>query len=126
MKLRSVLVALLASSAMVAGGAGAASANVAWCTSDPPTHVDSEAGANLTVNTSVTVPKPEGKLLNGVSTDAVSSAEPGGTLVTVFVSLPAGISTAQVVSSSSKYHVTATAYGTGGTTVTLYLHLPVG
>ena len=125
MNLRSVFVALLASSAMVVGGAGAASANVAWCTSDPPTHVDSQAGANLTVNTSVTVPKSEGKLLNGVTTGAETSAEPGGTLVTVHVGLPAGISTAQVVSSSSKYRVSATAYGTGGTTVTLYLHLPV-
>ena len=125
MKVRSVLVASLASAAMVIGGAASASANIAWCTSDPPVHVDTVAGSNITVNTSVTVPKSEGKLLNDVTTTAVASAESGGTLVVVSVSLPAGMSRAQVVSSSNKYRVSATAYGTGGTTVTLYLHLPV-
>lgn len=125
MKLRSGLVALLASAAMVIGGAASASANVAWCTADPPTHVDTAAGSNITVNTSVTVPKAEGKLLNEVTSSAVASPDAAGTLVTVSVSLPAGISTAQVVSSSNKYRVSATANGEGGTTVTLYLQLPV-
>ena len=125
MKLRSVVVGLVGSAAMVIGGAGPASANVAWCTSDPPVHVDTVAGSNITVNTSVTVPKSEGKFLNDVATDAEAAAEPGGTLVTVRVSLPSGISTAQVVSSNNKYRVSATANGAGGTTVTLYLHLPV-
>lgn len=125
MKFRSVFVSLVASTAMVIGGAASASANIAWCTADPPAHVDTVAGANLTVNTSVTVPKSEARLLNDVSTSAVASAEAGGTLVKVNVNLPAGISTAQVVSTSNKYRVSATAYGEGGTTVTLYLHLPV-
>lgn len=125
MKVRSVFVALVTSTTMVIGGAASASANIAWCTSDPPAHVDTQAGANVTVNTSVTVPKSEGKLLNDVTTHAVASSEAGGTLVTVSVALPAGISTAEVVSSSNKYRVSATAYGTGGTTVTLYLHLPI-
>ena len=125
MKVRSVLVGFLALAAMVIGGAVPASANIAWCTSDPPVHVDSAAGSNITVNTSVTVPKPEIKFLNEVSSSAVASPQSGGTLVTVRVALPAGISTAQVVASSSKYRVSATARGTGGTTVTLYLLLPV-
>ena len=124
MKIRSVLVAAVTSVTMAMGGAISASANIAWCTSDPPVHVDTAAGSNITVNTSVTVPKSEGKLLNDVTTDAEASAEPGGTLVTVYVGLPAGISTAQVVSSSNKYRVSATAYGTGGTTVIVYLHVP--
>ena len=125
MKLRNVFVALVASTTMAVGGAASASANIAWCTSDPPSHVDTAAGTNITVNTSVTVPRPEVSLLNGVTTSAVATAEAGGTLVTVSVNLPSGISTAQVVSTSNKYRVSASANGKGGTTVTLYLHLPV-
>jgi hypothetical protein len=125
MKVRSLFVASLASAAMLVGGAGSASANIAWCTSDPPTHVDTVAGTNVTVNISVSVPKAEVNYLNDVITDSYAVRKYGGTLVTVNVYLPLGISTAMVVASIYKYGVSASASGTGGTTVTLYLRVPV-
>ena len=116
---------VLASGALAIGGAGSASANIAWCTSDPPVHVDTESGANVTVNTSVTVAKSESGYLNEVASDAVAIANgAGGTNVTVYVFLPAGISSATVLGQVKRYHVSATASGQGGTTVTLHLTVP--
>src|SRR5919197_4830900 len=109
MKVRSLFVASLASAAMLVGGAGSASANIAWCTSDPPTHVDTVAGTNVTVNISVSVPKAEVNYLNDVITDSYAVRKYGGTLVTVNVYLPLGISTAMVVASIYKYGVSASA-----------------
>jgi len=114
------------SAAMAVGGAGAASANIAWCTADPPVHVDTVSGANVTVSTSVTVPKSEAAYLKSVTSDAVVTANAaGGSDIAVSVSLPAGISTATVVAQVKRYHVSATAGGSGGSTVMLYLTVPV-
>ena len=125
MKARTLIAGILASGALVIGGAGSASANIAWCTSDPPVHVDTESGANVTVNTSVTVAKSESGYLNDVKSDAVAVANgAGGTYITVHVNLPAGISTATVVSQVKRYHVSTSAGGHGGTVVTLYLTVP--
>ena len=126
MKARTLIAGILASGALVIGGAGSASANIAWCTSDPPVHVDTESGANVTVNTSVTVAKSESGYLNDVSSDAVAIANgSGGTNITVYVNLPAGISTATVLTQVKRYHVSSTAIGKGGKVVTLYLMVPV-
>ena len=125
MKARKVMAGVLASGALAIGGAGSASANIAWCTSDPPVHVDTESGANVTVNMSVTVAKSESGYLNEVTSDAVAIANgAGGTNVTVYVFLPAGISSATVLGQVKRYHVSATASGQGGTTVTLHLTVP--
>lgn len=126
MKARNVLAGVLASGAMVIAGAGGASANIAWCSGDPPVHVDTESGANLTVNTTVSVLQSEISFLNDVQVDAVMTSDgSGGTNVAVNVYLPAGISTAYVTAKVKRYHVSATTVGHGGTTVTLYLHVPV-
>src|SRR5438093_3968914 len=125
MRARSVLAGVLASLAMVIGGATAASANIAWCAGDPPVHVDTLAGANLTVNTIVTVRRPEVKFLNDVHSDAVVTPDgTGGSYITVNVHLPVGISIAYVAAQVKRYQVSASTVGRGGTTVTLYLHVP--
>jgi hypothetical protein len=126
MKGRSFVLAVLMSAAMTVGGAGAASANIAWCTADPPVHVDTESGANVTVSTSVTVPRAEAGYLKDVTSDAVVTANgTGGTNIAVSVYLPATISTAIVVAEVKRYHVSSTATGVGGSTVMLYLTVPV-
>ena len=126
MKARTVIAGILASGALAVGGAGSASANIAWCTSDPPVHVDTVSGANVTVNSSVTVAKSESKYLNDVTSDAVTTANAaGGSDITVSVHLPAGISTATVVAQVKRYHVSATATGQGGSVVTVSLTVPV-
>ena len=126
MTARTLMTGILASGALVIGGAGSASANIAWCTSDPPVHVDTVSGANVTVNTSVTVAKSESGYLNDVTSDAVAVANgAGGTDITVHVNLPAGISTATVVGQVKRYHVSTTVSGQGGTVVTYHLTVPV-
>ena len=125
MKARTVIAGILASGALAVGGAGTASANIAWCTSDPPVHVDTISGTNVTVNTYVTVAKVESNYLNDVASDAVTTANAaGGTDVAVNVYLPAGITTATVVAAVKRYHVSATASGAGGTVVTIHLTVP--
>ncbi len=125
MKARTLMTGILASGALVIGGAGSAAANIAWCTSDPPVHVDTVSGAKVTVNTSVTVAKSETTYLNDVTSYAVATANgAGGTNITVNVYLPAGISTATVVGEVKRYHVSTTAAGPGGRVVTLYLTVP--
>lgn len=119
------MLGVLAAGGMVVGLAGSASANVVWCFDDPPTQVATATGSNLTVNTSVSVVRAEVKYLSAVHDTATTAPDGrGGTLITVQVSLPAGISTARITSSVNRYQVTATAIGQGGTTVTLYLDVP--
>ena len=122
---RSVVVGVMAASAMVIGGAGSASANIAWCMSDPPARAVTQDGANLSVNVYVTVPRSEVKLLNDVSSTASTAPDGrGGTLITVQVSLPVGMSNARITASVNRYQVTTTAASAGGTVVTLYLDVP--
>ena len=125
MSARSVVLGVLAAGGMVMGLAGSASANVVWCFDDPPAQVATASGSNLTVNTTVSVVRAEVKYLTAVHDTATTAPDGrGGTLITVQVSLPAGISTARITSSVNRYQVTATATGQGGTTVTLYLDVP--
>lgn len=125
MSARSVVLGVLAAGGMVLGLAGSASANVVWCFDDPPAQVATPSGSNLTVNTSVSVVRAEVKYLSAVHDTATAAPDgTGGTLITVQVSLPAGISTARITSSVNRYQVTATATGYGATTVTLYLDVP--
>lgn len=125
MKARSVVMGVVAAAAMVVGGAVSASANIAWCTTDPPARAVTQDGANLSVNTYVMVLRPEVRYLNDVSSDATTSPDGnGGTLITVHVHLPAGISAARVTSSVNRFQVSASAVASGGSDVTLYLDVP--
>jgi len=125
MKARSVVTGVVAAMAMVIGGTGSASANIMWCSADPPTRTVTGAGANLTVNTYVTVLQPEVHYLNDFRSDASTAPDGrGGTLITVHVYLPAGLSSARVTSSVNRYQVSASAVGAGGSVVTLYLDVP--
>lgn len=125
MKARSVVLGVLAAGGMLVGAAGSASANIAWCFDDPPVQVHTPGGANLTVNTSVSVARPEVRYLNAVHDAATTSPDgAGGTLITVRVYLPAGITTARIVSRVNRYSVSASAVGQGGTVVTLQLDVP--
>ena len=114
-----------AAAGMMIMGQGVASANVAWCIADPPVQVVTPDGHNLMVNTAVYLPPASQHLKSSVAESA--SAQPdgsGGTLITVRVVVPAGISGASVVSSENRYQMVARGYGAGGTTVTLYLDVP--
>jgi hypothetical protein len=125
MKARSVVTGAVAAMAMVIGGAVSASANIAWCSADPPARTVTGDGANLTVNTYVTVLKPEVHYLNDFQSEASSAPDGrGGTLITVRVYVPAGLGSARVTSSVNRYQVSASAVSTGGSVVTLVLDVP--
>jgi len=125
MKARSVVTGAAAAIAVVIGGAGTASANIAWCSADPPARTVTGDGANVTVNTYVTVLKPEVHYLNDFQSEAWSAPDGrGGTLIVVHVYVPAGLGSARVTSSVNRYRVSASAIGAGGSVVTLYLDVP--
>jgi hypothetical protein len=125
MNVRRVVLGGLVAGVLTVGGAASASANIAWCLSDPPAQVQTASGATLSVNTSVSVARSEVRFLKAVHNDATTSPDgAGGTLVTVHVYLPTGITSARIVSSVNRYAVSATAIGHGGTVVTLYLDVP--
>ncbi len=125
MKTRSVVASVLAAAAMVVGGAAVASANVIWCLEDPPVQVQTATGTNLTVNVSVAVPQYQAKYLNDVVVTTLTAPDgAGGTLITVDVTVPATISTANVGVTVKKYKVTDSATVPGGGTTTLHLDVP--
>ena len=125
MSAKSVVLGVVAAGGMVLGFAGPASANIAWCMEDPPVQVATPTGSNLMVNTTVSVVRTEVHSLRAVQTTTASAPDGhGGTLITVQVALPAGISTAKITSSVNRYQVTASATAPGGSTVTLYLDVP--
>src|SRR5712691_7826271 len=125
MKTRSVVASVLAAAAMVVGGAAVASANVIWCLEDPPVQVQTATGTNLTVNVSVAVPQYQAKYINDVVVTTRTAPDgAGGTLITVDVTVPATISTANVGVTVKKYKVTASATVPGGGTTTLHLDVP--
>jgi hypothetical protein len=124
MKVGRVVAAVVAAGGLFVAGQVAASANVLWCMWDPPAHVQTASGANLTVNTLITVRQSEVHYLKQVSETAVTAPDATGTLITVTVTLPAGITSASVTSSVNRYTVSATTIGHGGEAVTLYLDVP--
>src|SRR5437899_12268174 len=95
------------------------------CSADPPSWTGTGAGDNLTVNTYVTVLQPEVHYLNDFRSDASTAPDGrGGTLITVHVYLPAGLSSARVTSSVNRYQVSASAVGAGGSLRPLSLDMP--
>jgi hypothetical protein len=105
---------------------GEAAANMTWCVSDPPIQVVTPAGHIVTVNNMVYIAQSESRFGNRITDSATAASNPaGGTLVMVRVNLPQGISQARITSSVYRFKVSSQAVGTGGTTVILYLNVPI-
>jgi hypothetical protein len=125
MNARRVVGGVVAAGTMLVAGASAGVANIAWCLDDPPVQVQTSSGTNLTVNTTIFAPKDEATAVAASTVTAVTAPDGrGGTLVTVYVALDPGISTATVLAQVKRYHVGASASGQGGTTVTITLDVP--
>jgi arabinogalactan endo-1,4-beta-galactosidase len=125
MKARSVVAGVLAAGAMLVGGAMVASANVIWCLEDPAVQVQTATGTNLTVNVTVAVPQGQAKYVNDVHIQTLTAPDgAGGTLISVAVTTPATISTANVTVTVKKYKATDFSTVSGGTTTILYLDVP--
>lgn len=121
MKARSVVGGALAAGAMLLAAQASASANVAWCVSDPPIQVVTPGGHYLTVNNQVYLPPYAMHLKSQIHDAAFATPDSsGGTLITVYVFVP---DSARVVSSENRWRVTDT--GDGSTVVTLHLHVPI-
>jgi hypothetical protein len=126
MRKRAVVVGALAAGLLVAGGQGAASANVMWCVMDPPIQVVTPGGHNLSVNNMVYLSPVDRHLASRITDDASAISDgKGGTLITVHVVIPQGAHGASVVSNNFRYRVTDTSGAPGGgTVVTLLLDVP--
>ena len=126
MKARSVVVGVVASGAMLFAGASGASANISWCLEDPPVQVQTASGSNLTVNTAVSVPQFQAKYIGDVVIDAVTQSDgAGGTLITLYVSVPTTISVAKITATVKKYKViTESTTIAGGGSAVLQLDVP--
>jgi hypothetical protein len=126
MRARVVVVGALAAGLLVAGGQGAASANVMWCLSDPPIQVVTPGGHNLSVNNMVYLSPVDRHIASQITAAAVATPDgKGGTLITVHVYVPQGAHGASVVSNNFRYRVTDTdGTGGGGTILTLKLDVP--
>lgn len=119
------VVGALASALMLVASQATASANVVWCLSDPPIEVVTPGGHYITVNNMVYLPPVYRHVLRQITDDANAAPDGhGGTLVTVHVRIPSGVSQAQVVSSDNRYKVSSEAGGQGGAVVTIYLDVP--
>jgi hypothetical protein len=121
MKARSVVAGGIVAVAMLLAAQASASANVAWCVSDPPIQVVTPGGHNLTVNNQVYLPPYAMHLKRSIQDTASASRDSsGGTLITVNVFVPAH---AHVVSSENRWQVSD--IRDGSSVVTLYLHVPI-
>lgn len=121
MKAWSVVAGVLVAGAMLLAAQVSASANVAWCISDPPIQVVTPGGHYLTINNDVYLPPYAMHLKRSIHDAAFATLDPsGGTLVTVYVFVP---ERAHVVSSANRWQVSDA--GDGSNLVTLYLHVPI-
>lgn len=116
---------MVAAGAMLTVGTASVAANIAWCLEDPPVQVETASGTNLTVNTTIIAPRNESALTNQVVVTATTAPDgAGGTLITVDVAIPQGMTTVNVIAQVRRYHVSASGWGSGGTDVILYLDVP--
>jgi hypothetical protein len=121
MRGRSVVAGVLGAVAMLLAAQVSASANVAWCVSDPPVQVVTPGGHNLTINNQVYLPPYAMHLKSSIHDTAFATRDSsGGTLVTVNVFVP---DRAHVVSSENRWQVSDAR--DGSSVVTLYLHVPI-
>lgn len=127
MRNKAVVVGALVAGLLVAGGQGAASANVMWCVMDPPIQVVTPGGHSLSVNNMVYLSPVDRHLATRITdyASAISDGK-GGTLITVHVVIPQGAHGASVVTNNFRYRVTDTSGAPGGGTVlTLQLDVPI-
>jgi hypothetical protein len=127
MRKRAVVVGALAAGLLVAGGQGAASANVMWCVMDPPIQVVTPGGHNLSVNNMIYLSPIDRHIASRITDDAGAVPDgKGGSLITVHVFIPQGAHGAHVVSNNFRYRVTDTSGAPGGGTVLiLQLDVPI-
>jgi hypothetical protein len=120
MKRTTVAFGGLLAGVMLVAGSAVASANMAWCLSDPPIQVVTPGGHILVVNNLVYLPPNAMHLKDQITDDATAQPDGhGGTLLTVHVHVPAR---AHVVSSENRYGLSD--QGDGDTVVTLLLDVP--
>ena len=126
MRVRRVVVGAALATGLMAVGQASVSANVVWCLFDPPVQVSTSSGANLTVNTVIYVPHGQQQLAGKNVIESASTAPDGsgGTLITVNVAIPKGVTAARVVATVNRFNVSGEATGAGGSTITLYLDVP--
>ncbi len=126
MRKRAIVVGAVAAGLLVAGGQGAASANVMWCLSDPPIQVVTPGGHTLSVNNMIYLSPVDRHIASRITDDASAISDgKGGTLITVHIVIPQGAHGAQVVSNNFRYRVTdSNGAPGGGTIVTLQLDVP--
>jgi hypothetical protein len=120
----------MASAFLVISGAGAASANVVWCGSDPPIQVVTPGGQNLMVNNAVYVSLQDKYSVKLITHDASTAPDVGGgTLITIHMYFPSNFNDAYVVSSNNRFDVHdsggTNGGGNGNNVVTLRLHVPI-
>jgi len=124
MKFRSVVLGGVLAGTLFVAGSGAASANVAWCISDPPIQVVTPGSHYLVVNNMIYLPPQALHLKKQITDDATATSNGrGGTLVTVHVHLPAKAGRAHVITSENRFRLSTQQDGV--TTVTLYLDVPL-
>ncbi len=125
MRLRTLVVAGALAAGLMVAAPSSASANVLWCAGDPPVHVVTPGGHYLVVNNYLYVSQVNRHLASGVTADGYAIPDGAlGTLVTVRVHVPPGLSHLYVVSAQHRYKVTASGDGAGGTEITLTLDVP--
>jgi hypothetical protein len=125
MRLRTLLVAGALTAGLMAALPSTASANILWCVGDPPVQVITPGGHNLVVNNYLYVSPAYRHLARNVTADGYAIPDGAlGTLVTVHVHVPAGLSHLFVVSAQQHYRVTTSGGGDGGSEITLSLDVP--
>jgi hypothetical protein len=106
---------------MLLAAQASASANVAWCVSDPPVQVVTPGGHILTVNNQVFLPPYAMHLKGSIHDTAFATRDSSsGTLITVTVFVP---ERAHVVASENRWQVSDAR--DGSSVVTLYLRVPI-
>jgi len=125
MRLRTLVVAGALAAGLVAAAPSSASANILWCVGDPPVQVLTAGGHYLVVNNYLYVAPAYLHLAKNVTADGYAVPDGAlGSLVTVDVHVPPGLSHLFVVSAQQHYRVTTSGDGGGGMEITLILEVP--
>jgi hypothetical protein len=125
MRLRTLVVAGALVAGLMAAAPISASANILWCVGDPPVQIVTPGGHYLVVNNYLYVSPGYRHLASKVTADGYAIPDGAlGTLVTVHVHVPPGLSHLFVVSAQQHYKVTTSGDGEGGAEITLTLDVP--
>ena len=125
MRLRTLVVAGALAAGLMAAAPSSASANILWCVGDPPVQVVTPGGHYVVINNYLYVAPVYRHLAGNVTADGYAIPDGAlGTLVTVHVNVPRGLSHLFVVSAQQHFRVTTSGDGEGGTQITLTLDVP--